>query len=77
MSAERRMGPAFEPWERFMLLDLMCEEVPADRAAEVLPIITRTAMVIVRQVQGRVTHAEADAHLARARDLIMSTRRRP
>lgn len=58
MSAEERAllkGPAFRPWDRFWMLDRLCEEVPPDRAAEVLPLMTSTAMVVIRHVLGRVT----------------------
>ena len=68
-------GPAFRPWDRFWMLDRLCEEVPPERAAEVLPLVTSTAMVVIRHVLGRVTDAEAFAHIDRARLAIMKTRR--
>ena len=68
-------GPAFEPWERFMLLERALEDLPPERAAEVLPVVVRTAMVVVRHVRGSITHAEAYAHVERARVLISEARR--
>lgn len=68
-------APAFEPWERFMLLSLAVEEVPPERAAEVLPHITTTAMVVVRQIMGQRTLKEAYAHVERARVAIEAARR--
>ncbi len=68
------MGPAFEPCERFYLLSLAIEEVAPEHAAEVLPVVTSAAMIVVRQIMGKATHAEAYAHVERARVVIMERR---
>ncbi len=69
------MGPAFKPSDRFYLLALVLEDVPPECAAELLPVVTSTAMVVVRQLRGKVTHAEAFAHVERARVAIETARR--
>lgn len=69
------MGPAFEPWERFLLLSRAAEEIRPERAAEVLPHVLRTAGVVLRSLRGKATHAEAYAHIERTRQLLEEARR--
>lgn len=64
-----------EPWERFMLLDRAIEEVPPERAAEVLPLVTSTAMTVIRQLMGQKTQLEAFAAIERTRELVEAARK--
>lgn len=75
MTTPTLRGPAFEPWERFMLLDRAVQEVPTEHAAAVLPLVTMTAMVVIRQLMGQRTRAEAYAYVERARAAIETARR--
>jgi hypothetical protein len=68
-------GPAFAPCDRFYLLSIALEDVGAEHAAELLPLVTSAAMVVVRHMRGQVTDAEAYAHIDRARLAIFSARR--
>jgi len=67
-------GPAFEPWERFMLLERLLEEIPAERAHEVLHDVTRTAMTVVRQVYGSKSSTEAYAAIEQTRQRLEQIR---
>ena len=69
--------PKFEPWERFMLLSHAVEEmiIPPARAAEVLPHVTSAAMVVVRQLMGSKTRAEAYFAIERACSAAETARR--
>jgi len=67
-------APAFDPWEKFMLLSRLIEEVRPERAAEVLPFVASAAFVVVREMRGQITRAEAEAHLERARAACMDAR---
>lgn len=58
-------GPAFRPRDKFYLLSLALEGVGPEHAAELLPLVTSAAMVVVRQLEGSVTDAEAYAHIRR------------
>lgn len=60
------MGPAFTPWGRFQLLSLALDNVPPEHAAEVLPLVMSAAIVVIRQVRGERSPAEAYAHVERA-----------
>lgn len=64
------------PWERFMLLSHAVEDVPAEAAAEVLPLMTDCAMRVVRSLMGHITQAEAYAAIERTRIAIEDARRR-
>lgn len=64
-----------EPWERFALLTHAVEEVPPERAADVLPVVTDAAMRVLRQVLGKITKAEALAAVERARVAVEEARR--
>ncbi len=73
--SELLTGPALDPSERFYVLTLKLEDVDPQHAAELLPLVARTANVVLRQVRGQVTHAEADAHIARANRAVDAVRR--
>jgi hypothetical protein len=69
---ERRL---FQPWERFMLLSHVLEDVPRDVAGELLEPLTACAMIVVRQLMGHKTHTEAYFAIERLRDEIDRLRR--
>ncbi len=69
--------PAFEPWERFMMLsNVLLEDLAPEEAAELLPMVTSTAMLVVRQVMGQRTRAEAFFAIEGLRRSVDTVRRR-
>lgn len=75
VTSEPTQAPSFEPWERFMLLSHAIEEVPLERAGELLAPVTSTAMTVVRQLMGQKTRLEAFMAIERTRELVEAARK--
>lgn len=68
-------GPAFEPWERLMLLSRAVEECAPEDAHEVLILFASASHTVVRQMAGNKTRAEAYAAVERCRARAEELRR--
>lgn len=75
MTTAPAQAPHFEPWERFLNLSHALDDVPYERAGDVLPAFTSASWAVIRHLAGAGTSALAYAAIERARVVIAAARR--